>query len=192
MSYRTRDKLSLKSGLTLIEIILVLIIIIIIAGISLPNISGSHGNTKLLTAAKNIERLSRYSRGNAILREKHIIMAIDTEKNTIVVGEKKAILQGEYNENNSVNALNRLGYITSTNSISEVEKEISRSIPENLKISYVEINDEPYPLDEIFYKIQFYSNGQCDPFRIVLSNNRNRSIEIYSDSISGKVTSNFL
>ena len=70
MGFLTRAPVSSKLGVTLLEILLVLVIIVIVAGISIPNISGSYGNTKLITVANNIERLSTYSRRNPILREK--------------------------------------------------------------------------------------------------------------------------
>ena len=89
MGFPTRAPVSSKLGITLLEILLVLVIIVIVAGITFPNISGSYGNTKLITVANNIERLSRYARGNAILREKNMTLVIDTEKRLIFVGEKK-------------------------------------------------------------------------------------------------------
>ena len=192
MGFPTRSPVSSKLGITLLEILLVLVIIVIVAGITFPNISGSYGNTKLITAANNIERLSRYARGNSILREKNMTLVIDTEKRIIFVGEKENILIDEDSEINNLEIIERLGYISDTNLTVDVEKEIFRSLPDGLKITYVEINQEQLSIDEIFYQIQFYSNGQCELFRIILSNNKSKSIEIYSDNVSGKVTSKFL
>ena len=191
MGFPTRAPVSSKLGITLLEILLVLVIIVIVAGITFPNISGSYGNTKLITVANNIERLSRYARGNAILREKNMTLVIDTEKRLIFVGEKN-ILIDEDSEINNLEIIERLGYISNTNLTVDVEKEIFRSLPDGLKITYVEINQEQLSIDEIFYQIQFYSNGQCELFRIILSNNKTKSIEIYSDNVSGKVASKFV
>ena len=191
MGFPTRTPVSSKLGITLLEILLVLVIIVIVAGITFPNISGSYGNTKLITVANNIERLSRYARGNAILREKNMTLVIDTEKRLIFVGEEKNILMDEDREINNLEIIERLGYISDTNLTVDVEKEIFRSLPDGLKITDVEINQEQLSIDEIFYQIQFYSNGQCELFRIILSNNKSKSIEIYSDNVSGKVTSKF-
>ena len=192
MGFPTRTPVSSKLGITLLEILLVLVIIVIVAGITFPNISGSYGNTKLITVANNIERLSRYARGNAILREKNMTLVIDTEKRLIFVGEKENILIDEDSEINNLEIIERLGYISNTNLTVDVEKEIFRSLPDGLKITYVEINQEQLSIDEIFYQIQFYSNGQCELFRIILSNNKSKSIEIYSDNVSGKVASKFV
>ena len=192
MGFLTRASESSKLGITLLEILLVLVIIVIVAGITFPNISGSYGNTKLITVANNIERLSRYARGNAILREKNMTLVIDTEKRLIFVGEEKNILMDEDSEINNLEIIERLGYISDTNLTVDVEKEIFRSLPDGLKITYVEINEEQLLIDEIFYQIQFYSNGQCELFRIILSNNKSKSIEIYSDNVSGKVATKFL
>ena len=192
MGFPTRTPVSSKLGITLLEILLVLIIIVIVAGITFPNISGSYGNTKLITVANNIERLSRYARGNAILREKNMTLVIDTEKRLIFVGEEKNILMDEDRKINNLEIIERLGYISDTNLTVDVEKEIFRPLPDGLKITYIEINQEQLSIDEIFYQIQFYSNGQCELFRIILSNNKTKSIEIYSDNVSGKVASKFL
>ena len=51
MGFPTRTPVSSKLGITLLEILLVLVIIVIVAGITFPNISGSYGNTKLITVA---------------------------------------------------------------------------------------------------------------------------------------------
>ena len=192
MGFPTRTPVSSKLGITLLEILLVLVIIVIVAGITFPNISGSYGNTKLITAANNTERLSRYARGNAILREKNMTLVIDTEKRLIFVGEEKNILMDEDREINNLEIIERLGYISDTNLTVDVEKEIFRSLPDGLKITDIEINQEQLSIDEIFYQIQFYSNGQCELFRIILSNNISKSIEIYSDNVSGKVASKFV
>ena len=192
MGFPTRTPVSSKLGITLLEILLVLIIIVIVAGITFPNISGSYGNTKLIAVANNIERLSRYARGNAILREKNMTLVIDTEKRLIFVGEEKNILMDEDRKINNLEIIERLGYISDTNLTVDVEKEIFRPLPDGLKITYIEINQEQLSIDEIFYQIQFYSNGQCELFRIILSNNKTKSIEIYSDNVSGKVASKFL
>ena len=192
MGFPTRTPMSSKLGITLLEILLVLVIIVIVAGITFPNISGSYGNTKLITVANNIERLSRYARGNAILREKNMTLVIDTEKRLIFVGEEKNILMDEDREINNLEIIERLGYISDTNLTVDVEKEIFRSLPDGLKITDIEINQEQLSIDEIFYQIQFYSNGQCELFRIILSNNKSKSIEIYSDNVSGKVASEFV
>ena len=192
MGFPTRTPVSSKLGITLLETLLVLVIIVIVAGITFPNISGSYGNTKLITVANNIERLSRYARGNAILREKNMTLVIDTEKRLIFVGEEKNILMDEDREINNLEIIERLGYISDTNLTVDVEKEIFRSLPDGLKITDIEINQEQLSTDEIFYQIQFYSNGQCELFRIILSNNKTKSIEIYSDNVSGKVASKFV
>ena len=192
MGFPTRTPVSSKLGITLLEILLVLVIIVIVAGITFPNISGSYGNTKLITVANNIERLSRYARGNSILREKNMTLVIDTEKRIIFVGEKENILIDEDSEINNLEIIERLGYISNTNLTVDVEKEIFRSLPDGLKITDIEINQEQLSIDEIFYQIQFYSNGQCELFRIILSNDKSKSIEIYSDNVSGKVASKFV
>ena len=188
------DRSKSTSGFTLIEVILVLVVIVIISGIALPNLSGSYGNAKLRSAASNIERLGRYARGMAILREQDLSMVIDTEKQLIYIGAEKRITSDESDGDLDQDILKRLGYIGETTDEQDmkIEKEISRSLPDGLNVEYIEFEETILDQANIFYVFEFYSNGQCDDFKIILSDQKNRSIEIYSDPVSGKVRSQFV
>ena len=188
------DRSESTSGFTLIEVILVLVVIVIISGIALPNISGSYGNAKLRNAASNIERLSRYARGMAILREQNLAMVIDTEKQLIYIGAEKKIASNESDGELDQDILKRLGYIdeaTEEHDI-KIEKEISRSLPNGLNIDYVEVEGTVLDQVNILYVFEFYSNGQCDDFKIIINDQKDRSIQIYSDPVSGKVRSQYM
>ncbi len=188
------DRSESTSGFTLIEVILVLVVIVIISGIALPNISGSYGNAKLRNAASNIERLSRYARGMAILREQNLAMVIDTEKQLIYIGAEKKIASNEIDGELDQDILKRLGYIDETTEEHDIkiEKEISRSLPNGLNIDYVEVEGTVLDQVNILYVFEFYSNGQCDDFKIIINDQKDRSIQIYSDSVSGKVRSQYM
>ena len=191
-SYWDRSKST--SGFTLIEVILVLVVIVIISGIALPNLSGTYGNAKLRSAASNIERLGRYARGMAILREQNLAMVIDTEKQLIYIGAEKKNASNESDGELDQDILKRLGYIdeiTKEHDI-KIEKEISRSLPDGLNIDYVEVEGTVLDQVNILYMFEFNSNGQCDDFKIMISDQKNRAIQIYSDPVSGKVRSQYM
>ena len=188
------DKSKSNSGFTLIEVILILVVIVIVSGITIPNLSRSYGNAKLRSAASNIERLGRYARGMAILREQDLTMVIDTEKQLIYVGAEKKLTSDESDGELDQDILKRLGYIDKINEEYDrkIEKEISRSLPDGLKVDYIEVEGMILAQDNIFYMFEFYSNGQCDDFKILLNDQKDRSIQIASDPISGKVRSKFM
>lgn len=188
------DKSKSNSGFTLIEVILILVVIVIVSGITIPNLSRSYGNAKLRSAASNIERLGRYARGMAILREQDLTMVIDTEKKLIYVGAEKKLTSDESDGELDQDILKRLGYIDKINEEYDrkIEKEISRSLPDGLKVDYIEVEGIILAQDNIFYMFEFYSNGQCDDFKILLNDQKDRSIQIASDPISGKVRSKFM
>ena len=188
------DRSKSTSGFTLIEVILVLVVIVIISGITLPNLSGSYGNAKLRSAASNIERLGRYARGMAILREQDLSMVIDTEKQLIYIGEEKRITSDDSDGELDQDILKRLGYIGETTDEQDmkIEKEISRSLPDGLNVEYIEFEGTILDQANIIYMFDFYSNGQCDDFKIILNDQKDRSIQIYSDPVSGKVRSQFV
>ena len=85
MSFNTtiKKKKKVKSGFTLIEIILALVVILLISSLLVPNLSGSQKNFKLLTSARNIEKICKFARGMSVLREKKLIVTIDLVKNNI-------------------------------------------------------------------------------------------------------------
>ena len=188
------DRSKSTSGFTLIEVILVLVVIVIISGIALPNLSGSYGNAKLRSTASNIERLGRYARGMAILREQDLSMVIDTEKQRIYIGAEKRITSDESDGELDQDILKRLGYIGERTDEQDrkIEKEISRSLPDGLNVEYIEVKGTILNQANIFYMFEFYSNGQCDDFKIILIDQKDRSIQIYSDPVSGKVRSEFM
>ena len=188
------DRSKSTSGFTLIEVILVLVVIVIISGIALPNLSGSYGNAKLRSTASNIERLGRYARGMAILREQDLSMVIDTEKQLIYIGAEKRITSDESDGELDQDILKRLGYIGEGTDEQDrkIEKEISRSLPDGLHVEYIEVEGTILDQDNVFYMFEFYSNGQCDDFQIILNDQKDRSIQIYSDPVSGKVRSQFM
>ena len=191
-SYRDRSKSTF--GFTLIEVILVLVVIVIIAGIALPNLSGSYGNAKLRSAASNIERLGRYARGMAILREQNLTMVIDAEKKLIYVGAEKKMASDESDHELNQDVLKRLGYIDGTSEEHNIaiEKEIFRSLPDGLNVRYIEFEGTILDLANDLYTFEFYSNGQSDAFKLILSDRKDRSIQIYSDPVSGKVRSQLM
>ena len=188
------DRSKSTSGFTLIEVILVLVVIVIISGIALPNLSRSYGNAKLRSAASNIERLGRYARGMAILREQDLTIVIDTEKQLIYIGAEKKLTSNKSDDELDQDILKRLGYIDKINEEYDrkIEKEISRSLPDGLNVDYIEIEGIIFDQVNIFYMFEFYSNGQCDDFKIILNDQKDRSIQIYSDPVSGKVRSQFM
>ncbi len=182
---------SRKHGFTLIELILVVVVIVIISGIALPYFAGSYRGTKLRSASRTIDRITRYAHAMAILREDTLTVVLNHETMEVFMGGRiqnaTSTADGELDQE----VLKRLGYVEGGAANEEdagIEKEIHRFLPDHLAVSDFEKNwteeDDPY---EDLYLIHFYPNGQCDWFRMELEDNRGMKVQLENDPISGKM-----
>ena len=179
-----------KNGFTLIELILVLVVIVIVSGISLPYFAGTFRGTKLKTASRTIDRISRYAHAMAILREETMTVVLNHETMEIFLGGPvQAATEGADGELDQ-DVLKRLGYVEggSEDENAGIEKEIHRFLPDHLSVSDFEKNwtdeDDSY---ENLHLIRFYPDGQCDWFRMELEDNRGMRVQLENDPISGKM-----
>ena len=180
MSFNTtiKKKKKIKSGFTLIEIILALVVILLISSLLVPNLSGSQKNFKLLTSARNIEKICKFARGMSVLREKKLIVTIDLDKNNICVGELK-----NFTETNPI--------VESDENRLNIDNEIIKNISKGVIISEFLNENSKYDVYENYCYITFFPNGHCDKFSVNL-NFKDRVLNISSDPISGKVISKYM
>lgn len=187
-----------KTGFTLIEVVLVLVVVVIISGISLPYFAGSFRGTKLRTATRTIDRVVRYARSQAIMREETMAVVINHETMQIYLG---ALVAASVSTNSAdgeldQDVLDRLGYTDgaddSTGDAGSIDKEVQRQLPETLTIT--EFNKEWTENDEEhedLYMVRFFSNGQCEWFELELEDSRGMGVKLENDPISGKIRSEF-
>lgn len=194
---KRRNKIKKRaSGFTLIEVILVLVVVVIISGISIPYFAGTYRGLKLKSASRTINRMARYTRSMAIMREEMHTVAINHETMEVFMGAapKKAVDESDGEIDQDV--LQRLGYTDNDgekpSKTAGIDKEIHRYLPDGLTIKDFNKNwrdeDDEYPN---FYLIRFFHNGQCDFFTLELEDNRGMSIRMENDPISGKITFEF-
>ena len=174
----------------MIEVILVLVVIVIISGISLPYFAGAFRGTKLKTASRTIDRITRYAHAMAILREETMTVVLNHETMEIFMGgavqADSSTADGELDQE----VLKRLGYVEGGNEEENagIEKEIHRFLPDHLSVLDFEKNwTEEDDLYEDLHLIHFYPNGQCDWFRMELEDNRGMKVQLENDPISGKM-----
>jgi prepilin-type N-terminal cleavage/methylation domain-containing protein len=179
-----------KHGFTLIELILVVVVVVIVSGIALPYFAGSYRGTKLRSASRTIDRISRYAHAMAILREETMTVVLNHETMEIFMGgpiqDDTSTADGELDQG----VLKRLGYVegSSEDENAGIEKEIHRFLPDHLTVLDFEKNwTEEDDLHEDLHLIQFYPNGQCDWFRLELEDNRGMRVQLENDPISGKM-----
>lgn len=186
------------SGFTLIEIILVVVISLILLGVALPNFSHTYKSAKLRTAARTVDRMGRYARSTAIMREETMVLVLNHETMELYLGAETAAsttstnaADGELDQD----VLKRLGYVEGDDSSGDaggIEKEIHRFLPEGLEVA--DFEQEARDEDEFYedlYLIRYYSNGRSDWFILKLEDQRGLGVKLENDSISGKIRSEF-
>ena len=180
-----------KHGFTLIELILVVVVVVIVSGIALPYFAGSYRGTKLRSAARTIDRITRYAHAMAILREETLTVVLNHETMEIFMGSPVLNASSSADGELDQEVLKRLGYVEGGASGEEnagIEKEIHRFLPDQLTVSdFDQTWDEDADLYEDLYLIHFYPNGHCDWFRMELEDNRGMRVQLENDPISGKM-----
>ncbi len=187
-----------SSGFTLIEIILVVVISLILLGVALPNFAHTYKGAKLRTAARTVDRMGRYARSTAIMREETMVLVLNHETMELYLGADTAAsttstntADGELDQD----VLKRLGYVEGNESSGDavgIAKEIHKLLPEGLEVADFEQDefddDETY---EDLYLIRYYPNGRSDWFVLELEDLRGQGVKLENDPISGKIHSEF-
>jgi len=180
-----------RSGFTLLEVILVLVLILIVSGISIPYFAGSSRSTKLKTAARTIERVSRYGRSMSILREETLTMVLNHETMELYLGTASSSTTNAADGELDQEVLKRLGYVDGQEP--GIEKEVRKQLPEGLGVRNFEKDwtEEDDRFEDV-YRVSFYPNGLCEWFELELEDNRGNGIRIENDPVSGRVWSEFM
>jgi prepilin-type N-terminal cleavage/methylation domain-containing protein len=181
-------------GFTLIEVVLVLVVIVVVSGITVPHFAGTFRGTKLRTAARTFNRMARYARSMAIMREQMLTVALNPETMEVFLGAPPSQTtpddaDGELDQD----VLKRLGYTDDDESdTAGLEKELHRFLPEGLMVRHFEKDwaDEDEQHGE-FHLVRYYPNGQCEWFELELEDNRGMGIKLENDPITGKIHSEF-
>jgi type II secretion system protein H len=83
-----------KSGFTLIELILVLVILGVVTAVTVPAVVSSIRGNRLRVASRTVIRMGRYARSMAVLKQQPMVVKFDITK-----GQVGAISKGESGEN---------------------------------------------------------------------------------------------
>ena len=178
------------------EVILVLVVMIIISGIALPHFAGTFKGTQLRTAARTVERMSKYARSMAIMREETMTVALNPDTMEIFLGGVQNATSDTADGELDQDILKRLGYKDDDDSSSPtggIEKEVHRFLSDELTVRNFEKDrteeDDEY---EELYLIRFFPNGQCEGFELELEDSKGMGIKLENDPISGKIRSEFV
>jgi len=188
------SKFRVQRGFTLIEVILVVVISLILLGVSLPHFAHTYKGSKLRSAARTVNRMGRYARSMAIMRETTMTVVLDHETMEIYLGSAAQTSTNDADGELDQDVLKRLGYVEgeASSGYIGIEKEIHRFLPDDIEVANFEkdrIEDEEEYDD--FYLIHYYSDGQSDWFVLELEDRRGLGVKLENDPISGKIYSEF-
>jgi len=184
-----------KGGFTLIEIILVVVISLVLLGVALPYFAHTYKGTKLRLAARTVNRMTRYARSMAIMREQTMTVVINHETMEIFLGSTEQASTHTTDGELDQDVLKRLGYVDDGEGSDRagIEKEVRRFLPEQIDVTNFEKDsledEEKY---KNLYLIHYYPDGQSDWFILELEDQRGLGVKLENDSISGKIRSEFM
>ena len=180
-----------RAGFTLMEVILVLVLVVVISGIALPYFAGSYKGAKLRSAARTIDRMARYARSMAILREQTLTLALNPDSMELFLGGATQATNRPADGKLDQGVLKRLGYVAdgeSAGAAAGIEKEVHRFLPDGVAVKGFEKDrTEEDDAHEALHLVRFYPNGQCDWFVLELEDGRGMAVKMENDPISGKI-----
>ena len=184
-----------KQGFTLIEVILVVVISLILMGVSLPYFAHAYKGSKLRSAARTVNRMARYARSMAIMRETTMGIALNPDTREISLGAVSQASTNAADGELDQDVLKRLGYVDGEGSSdqADLDKELHRFLPEGLEVANFEKewNEEDDP-SESLHVIYYYANGQSEWFILEIEDTRGSGVKLENDPISGKIKFEFI
>jgi type II secretory pathway pseudopilin PulG len=184
ISRRTRRPGARVSGFTLMELLLVVVIIMIASGLAIPRMVRSYKGAKLRSSMRTVVMTSRYARGVAVLKQKHMAILFDQAKNSLeVVSVSSALGRDERSQFLDQRAAGPGGAPGEPPPF-QVSSELVRPLADGIKIAEVKVGSKEQEYDGIYW-VNFYPNGMCDRFWIRLTDEERKSATATIDPLSG-------
>jgi type IV fimbrial biogenesis protein FimU len=150
-----------RTGVTLLEILIVISILCVLLAISIPSMKVVHQRNQLHISAREVVALLKYARGEAVLGEKEVEVRFD------VPGDRYRLDLRESGEGEYVRERDRV--LKSSERI--------RHLPRT--VHFLEITSEAEADEKAgIARIIFYPNGSATAATIILGNDRKRNMTI--------------
>lgn len=192
--FRGPASIRTKRGFTLIEVVLVVVITLILLSVSMPHFAQTYKGSKIRSAARTVNRMARYARNMAIMRETTMTVVLNNETMEIYLGGPTQSPTNTADGELDQDVLKRLGYTEGDASSEEIgiEKEIHRFLPEGIEME--DFEKDTIEEDNVYENLslfRFYPNGQSDWFILELKDRRGLGVKLENDPVSGTISSEY-
>lgn len=193
-----------RGGFTMIEILVVVVIALLLAAVALPNFSKSLEGTRLRSSARDVVTAHKYARNMAVLKQSRTAVLFDRENRVI---EVVAVPSRE-------SFANRTGFLDDRSKRADEEEPLaapakdpfgeedeegagaeepadistidSRPLGRGVNIVGFTSDADVREQNGVFW-VNYYPSGMSDGFEVRLADEKDRTITITSDRISGGV-----
>ncbi len=185
---------------TLVEMILVLTIIGVVVAVTMPSLVRSIKGNRLRTASRTVVTAGRYARSMAVMKQCGEVVTFDLDKGIISVAQSERsanpdrLAAGRNGDHGAVPDTGgnsaQIPAGESTNSTEGVGGEKGGSLVQRLdRVKIVSVGIENgAKQDKGICSINYRTNGTCDPYVVVMTDESGASLTIQVDALSSVKT----
>jgi prepilin-type N-terminal cleavage/methylation domain-containing protein len=172
-----------RKGFTFLEVMLVVFIALLMASVSVPVFMGSFRGAKLKSSAGTIAAVHKYARSVSVLQQKQAAVLFDSSLGTVKVISMSTQSGGFSGRLTDLPSMNE----NDPDATYDFKTELTRTLDDDIRIVDVDIEAGSQEEDGIYF-VNYFVNGMCDKYEVVLADKNDRRMYIDVDYISGSVT----
>jgi prepilin-type N-terminal cleavage/methylation domain-containing protein len=183
-----------RRGFTMIELMLVIVIMLLTTTLAIPAFIKSLRGARLRTSARTVVMMHRHARAMAVLQQKQVAVLYDVQKNEIEIvwlsGSRTTDAQAMFLEERADRVLTAEPEPADAEAVAapppNVESEMIRPLEDGIRIVDFKSDREDQSVEGIHW-MNYYPNGMCDRYTMKLMDEKERTVEVDVDNLSGRV-----
>jgi type II secretory pathway pseudopilin PulG len=177
----------------MIELMLVVVIMLLTTTLAIPAFIKSLRGARLRTSARTVVMMHRHARALAVLQQKQVAVLYDVQKNEVEIvwlsGNRTTDAQAMFLEERADRVLTAEPEAEKPAAEAPpptVESEMIRPLEDGIRIVDFKSDREDQALEGIHW-MNYYPNGMCDRYTMKLMDEKDRTVEVDVDNMSGRV-----